>query len=439
MAVAVSFWRRADLEKDIGIAVVRSFIQLTAIGYVINFIFDQDSLWFVVALIAVMVLFGALQARQRAKQVPDAFWPLLLALALAAAATLGLVVALGVFKPQPRYLVPVGGMVVGNSMTAAAVALNRLGDEMARHAREIEATLALGATSTQAAAPIVRRSLRSGMITLIDSTKTTGLVFFPGTMVGMLLAGADPTDAVRLQLILLYTLLGSVALAGLDRGHAGLPQLLHPGAPAPRAAAAVKRHLTPELWDFILRWLPERPARVLDIGCGDGTLTRRLIAEGYDATGLDPEAPREEGYLRDTLEEFRSTATFDAAVAVRSLHHLRDPVLGLDNLRASLRPGGRLVAFEFAVEHLDDDARRWLSSEGVKPPVSEPGLNEVIPLGELRAELERRFGVLDSEPATYLAREGGREDLVGAEEAAVRAGILRPAGIRLAYERLPDS
>jgi acyl-CoA dehydrogenase len=80
---------------------------------------------------------------------------------------------------------------------------------------EVEVTLALGATSTQAAAPIVRRSLRSGMITLVDSTKTTGLIFFPGTMVGMLLAGADPTDAVRLQLILLWTLLGSVALAAL--------------------------------------------------------------------------------------------------------------------------------------------------------------------------------------------------------------------------------
>jgi putative ABC transport system permease protein len=53
------------------------------------------------------------------------------------------------------------------------------------------------------------------MIALVDSTKTTGLIFFPGTMVGMLLAGADPEDAVRLQLILLYTLLGSVALAGL--------------------------------------------------------------------------------------------------------------------------------------------------------------------------------------------------------------------------------
>jgi putative ABC transport system permease protein len=215
VAVGVSFWRRADLEEDIGIAVVRSFIQLTAIGYVINFIFKQDSLWFVAALIAVMVVFGAFTARRRAEKVPDAFWPLLLALAIAAAATLGLVVALGVFKASPRYLVPVGGMVVGNSMTAAAVTLNRLGDEMSAHAREIEATLALGATSTQAAATLVRRSLRSGMITLVDSTKTTGLIFFPGTMVGMLLAGASPTAAVRLQLILLWTLLGSTALAAL--------------------------------------------------------------------------------------------------------------------------------------------------------------------------------------------------------------------------------
>ncbi len=89
----------------------------------INFIFDEDSLWFVVALIAVMVVFGALQAGARAKQAPDAMGTRLLALALAAAATLGLVIALGVVEPEPRYLVPVGGMVVGNSMIAAAVAL----------------------------------------------------------------------------------------------------------------------------------------------------------------------------------------------------------------------------------------------------------------------------------------------------------------------------
>ena len=215
IAVAVSFRWGADLEQDIAIAVLRSFVQLTAIGYVINLIFEEDRLAFVFALIAVMVLFGAFTARRRARRVPGAFWPLLVALALAGGTTIALVVVLGVFEPEPRYLVPVGGMVVGNAMTAAAVVLNRLGDEMADARPRIEATLALGATARQAAAPTVRRSLRSGMIALVDSTKTTGLIFFPGTMVGMLLAGADPVDAVRLQLILLYVLLGSVSLAGL--------------------------------------------------------------------------------------------------------------------------------------------------------------------------------------------------------------------------------
>src|SRR2546421_12304267 len=215
VAALVSVWQRADLERDIAVATVRSFVQLTAIGYVIKLIFDQNRIVFVIVLIAAMVLFGAITAQHRARHVPHAFWPLLIALTLAGTTTLAVVVALGVFKAQARYLVPVGGMVIGNAMTAAAVALNRLGDDIAAGAAEIEATVALGATSSQAARPVLRRSLRSGMIPLIDSTKTTGLIFFPGTMVGMLLAGAAPIDAVRLQLILLYVLLGSVALAAL--------------------------------------------------------------------------------------------------------------------------------------------------------------------------------------------------------------------------------
>jgi putative ABC transport system permease protein len=215
IAAAVSFWRRADLEEDLGIAVVRSFLQLTAVGYVIQAIFDSDSLWLVVALLAGMVAFGTATARSRARDVPGALGPIALALTVAAVTTLGLVLALGVFDAEPRYLVPVGGMVIGNSMTAAAVALNRLADEVHGSARQIEATLSLGATARQAASGIVSRSLRSGMIPLIDSTKTTGVVFFPGTMVGMLVAGAEPLDAVRLQLILLWALLGSVSLAAL--------------------------------------------------------------------------------------------------------------------------------------------------------------------------------------------------------------------------------
>ena len=215
IAIGISLWERARLEGDIALAALRAFVQLSAIGLVIEFIFERDDLLFVFALVAVMVVVGAFTARHRARAVPAAFWPLLAALALAAGATLGLVVALGVFEPEPRFLVPVGGMVIGNAMTAAAVALNRLGDEVRDGAREIEATLALGATATEAARPLVRRSLRSGLIPLIDQTKTTGLVAFPGILVGSLLAGADPAEAVRLQLVILYALLGAVAIAAL--------------------------------------------------------------------------------------------------------------------------------------------------------------------------------------------------------------------------------
>ena len=238
LAAAVSLWRRAELERDLGLAVLRSFLQLTAIGYVIQAIFDSDSLWVVALLLAVMVAVGTATARRRARAVPAALGPIALALATAAGVTLGLVLLLGVFAPEPRYLVPVGGMVVGNSMTAAAVALNRLADEVELRAGLIEATLALGATSGEAVSGLVSRSLRSAMIPLADQTKTTGIVSFPGAMVGMLVAGAEPLDAVRLQLILLWVLLGAVALAALiavSLGYRGFftraHQLREPPAP----------------------------------------------------------------------------------------------------------------------------------------------------------------------------------------------------------------
>jgi putative ABC transport system permease protein len=215
IAIAASYWRKADLEKDFAVAVIRSFVQLTAVGYVIQGIFNSDSLALVAALLAFMVVFGAWTARGRAKGVPNAFVPLLIALGVAAAATLGIVLALGVFPAKPRYMVPVGGMVIGNAMTAASVALNRLADEIRDKSGLIEATLALGATAQQATTRLVARSLRSGLIPLIDQTKTTGMVFFPGTMVGALLGGATPLNAVRLQLILLWTLMGAAAISSL--------------------------------------------------------------------------------------------------------------------------------------------------------------------------------------------------------------------------------
>jgi putative ABC transport system permease protein len=215
VAIVVSRWRRAELESEIGIAALRAFVQLSAMGFVIQAIFDADHVAIALALVAAMVVLGAFTARGRARSVPGVLGPLLLALSLAAALTLGLVVVLGVFKPNTQSLVPVGGMIVGNAMTAAAVGLNRLGEDVVASRREIEAALALGATSAQAVAPVTRRSLRSALIPLIDQTKTTGLIAFPGIMTGLLLGGARPLDAVRLQLILLYTLLGAISIATL--------------------------------------------------------------------------------------------------------------------------------------------------------------------------------------------------------------------------------
>ena len=103
------------------------------------------------------------------------------------------------------------------------------------------------------------RSLRSGMIPLVDSTKTTGIVFFPGTMVGMLVAGAEPVDAVRLQLVLLWVLLGAVALAALiatSLGYRGFfteaHQLRESAAPGAPLGASNSPDEFDALWAFLV-------------------------------------------------------------------------------------------------------------------------------------------------------------------------------------------
>jgi putative ABC transport system permease protein len=213
LAVTLSVWRHVPLEREIGWAVLRSFVQLIALGYVIKLIFDAGHVAYVVPLLALMVLFGAFTARNRARSVPNGFWVLLVALGVSAAATLGVALAVDALPATARTLIPVGGMVIGNAMTSAAVALSRLQDEVRSSANEIEARLSLGATSRQSIDPALRRSLTAGMINVVDSTKTAGLVFIPGTTVGMLLGGAEPLDAIKLQLILFYLLVGGVTIA----------------------------------------------------------------------------------------------------------------------------------------------------------------------------------------------------------------------------------
>jgi putative ABC transport system permease protein len=218
VAVAISRYQKLDLEKDIGIAVVRSFIQLTAIGFVISLIFSLKNLTYVMLLLAGMVLFASWTSSRRGKGITSAFTVSAVGIGIAAMATLGVLLTLQIVPPTARYLIPLGGMVIGNSMNTASLILSRIRDDVNAQRLNIEAALALGATSRQAISPILKTSLKSAMIPLIDATKTTGIIFLPGAMVGMIIAGADPLEAVRLQVVVLYMLLGSVSIAAIVVG-----------------------------------------------------------------------------------------------------------------------------------------------------------------------------------------------------------------------------
>ena len=101
-------------------------------------------------------------------------------------------------------------------------------------------------------------------------------------------------------------------------------------------------------------------SRVLDVGCGDGGLVERLVASGFDAVGVDPQAPPRPRLIRERVEHLGSIGRFDVVCAVMTLHHVElDPVLAA--IGRLLRPGGRLLAYEFAWEAYDERAASWLA------------------------------------------------------------------------------
>jgi putative ABC transport system permease protein len=215
LAALISRWQTLDLEKQILFASVRAFIQLIAIGYALNFIFDADSPVAILLILAVMTLIAGYTAGTRGKGTPQAARVALAAISFGAALTLGLLVALGIFDFTAQQIIPIAGMVIGNSMNVSSLAMGRVRDEVKGRVAEIEAALALGATSRQAAHPYLRTALHSSMTPIVDTTKTVGLIQLPGAMTGMILAGASPLEAVQLQIIVMYMLIGAAAFTGL--------------------------------------------------------------------------------------------------------------------------------------------------------------------------------------------------------------------------------
>lgn len=215
IAVALSYRERLGLEKDLVVASVRAFVQLMAIGYLIDLIFGADRFVWVLLMVLAMVGFATVTSARRTRSLPGSWWIMAVAIGLASALTLGLMLGLGIIDATARYVLPIAGMVVGNSMTVASVTVVRLVEDTRDQRARIEAALALGATPRQAAEGIIRHSVRLAMVPIVDSTKTMGLVFLPGAMTGMILAGADPLEAVKLQVVIMYTLTAATALSAV--------------------------------------------------------------------------------------------------------------------------------------------------------------------------------------------------------------------------------
>lgn len=215
VAVGLSRWQRLDLERDIVVASIRAFVQLMAIGYVINLIFRSQSGLAVAGMLVAMTVFAGVTSAQRLRGLSGRYWIALAAIGLSSAITVGLMVSLGIIPGAARYLIPIGGMVIGNSMNVASVTGVRLIEDSRTQRAQIEAALALGAGPRRAAQTVLRRAIRLALIPTIDSTKTMGIVFLPGAMTGMIIAGAAPLDAVRLQVVIMYMLLTAVAVTAV--------------------------------------------------------------------------------------------------------------------------------------------------------------------------------------------------------------------------------
>lgn len=213
LAVALSARERLRLERELVLAVAFSVVQLLLAGLALKLVVDDGTplalswLW-----VAGILLFAAHTVRRRAPQLPGVFTIALTAQATSAAIGLGTAFATGMFPVSGRTIVPVSGMVIGNSLKAAVVAATRMAEATAERRADIEARLALGLPGTEAARPAARGVLRAAVLPQIENTRGLGIVFLPGAMTGLILVGVDPLQAVLTQAALMYLITGATVV-----------------------------------------------------------------------------------------------------------------------------------------------------------------------------------------------------------------------------------
>jgi len=215
----VSIRMSLGITKDLAIATVRTYAQLLALGFVLRWVFAINSPWLVVGLILLMVLFAAQIILKRSPDAP----PGIFGSAFVAMALTGFIVTFAVtgvivqVQPWylPQYVIPLAGMVLGNSMTGISLAIERVYADFDSREDELLALVALGATPWEAAHGSVRDALRAGLIPTINSMAAAGLVFIPGMMSGQILAGADPVTATGYQIVVMLMVAAATAMGSV--------------------------------------------------------------------------------------------------------------------------------------------------------------------------------------------------------------------------------
>ncbi|QGT98691.1 putative iron export permease protein FetB [Candidatus Syntrophocurvum alkaliphilum] len=215
----ISALLRLGLLKSLLWASFRAFLQLSLIGYVLTYIFDINKLAIIVPIIILMCYIASNESVRRIDKAPHN--PKWLAFTSLTASTfiVGIIVVTIIIQPSPWYsaqvAIPIFGMILGNSMNAIALSLDRMYSEVYSSADEVETMLAMGATPWESVNSYMRNAVRAGMTPTINALMVVGLVSLPGMMTGQILAGMDPQVAVRYQFVVMIMIAAAVAIGCL--------------------------------------------------------------------------------------------------------------------------------------------------------------------------------------------------------------------------------
>src|SRR5699024_2653053 len=213
IALGISYREKLKLEKELIIAIIRMIVQLVAVGFLLQGIFQVDDNWLTLAMMLVMILNASWNAANREKGINNAFLNSLIAILTTATVTISVLVFSGSLEFTPSQMIPITGMIIGGSMNSIGLAFSTLRQTFTDQVQGIQERLALGATPYQASQSILRATMSRGLQPTIDSTKTVGIVTLPGMMAGLMFAGIDPTKAILYQIMVMFMMLAATAIS----------------------------------------------------------------------------------------------------------------------------------------------------------------------------------------------------------------------------------